>query len=118
MAFKKELYRECPKCGEPQFTERPEGLVSRRCRCARDVPGPPNPPKLFKRDEDVIVEPIFGKAGADRLAYCCAVAVARGDLDSRSEIGDTLLDYLDIPNSDHKDVPSWMRSYERRGQKP
>lgn len=51
---------------------------------------------------------------ADALAYACAKAVAEGRIDSRSQIADALLDYLDIGCGGHPDVPSWMAEYERR----
>jgi hypothetical protein len=51
--------------------------------------------------------------GADRMAYAVARLIQMGRLDSRSEAGDALLDYLDIghPGGPH-DVPTWMRDYE------
>jgi hypothetical protein len=51
--------------------------------------------------------------GADRLAYAVAKLIKYNRLDSRSEAGDALLDYLEIgqPGAP-KDVPTWMDRYE------
>jgi hypothetical protein len=51
--------------------------------------------------------------GADRLAYAVAKLIQSNCLDSRSEAGDALLDYLEIghPGAPH-DVPTWMARYE------
>jgi hypothetical protein len=51
--------------------------------------------------------------GADRLAYAVAKLIQSSRLDSRSEAGDALLDYLEIgqPGAPH-DVPTWMARYE------
>jgi len=53
--------------------------------------------------------------GADRLAYAVAKLILFGDIDSRSEAGDALLDYLEIgvPGKPTT-VPDWMDSYESR----
>lgn len=55
------------------------------------------------------------KIGADRLAYAVAKLIQRGHLDSRSEAGDALLDYLEIGMPGNPTtVPDWMDSYESR----
>lgn len=52
------------------------------------------------------------KIGADRLAYAVAQLIQQRVIDTRSEAGDALLDYLDIGGPDGpKDVPSWMYQY-------
>ena len=51
--------------------------------------------------------------GADRLAYAVAQLIQRGVLDSRSEAGDALLDYLEVGTpGEPQDVPTWMYRYE------
>ncbi len=51
--------------------------------------------------------------GANRLAYHCARAVVRGDIGSRSTIGDALLDFLEVGGLDGpNDVPTWIAKYE------
>lgn len=54
------------------------------------------------------------EVAADALAYACARAVCEGFLDSRSNIADALLDYLEIGSGGHNDVPSWMAEYEAK----
>lgn len=57
----------------------------------------------------------FDKIGADKLAYECARQILLNRVDSRSGIGDALLNYLHIgggpgtPDS----VPQWMKEYEK-----
>lgn len=54
------------------------------------------------------------KIGADRLAYECARQVIANNIDSRSGIGDALLDYLRIGQPGQPDsVPEWMDQYEK-----
>jgi hypothetical protein len=54
------------------------------------------------------------KIGADRLAYECARQVMDNNIDSRSGIGDALLDYLRIGCPGYPDsVPKWMEEYEK-----
>jgi hypothetical protein len=55
----------------------------------------------------------WNKIGADRLAYAVARLIQRRVLDSRSEAGDALLDYLGIGQpGEPQDVPTWMEGYE------
>ena len=54
------------------------------------------------------------KIGADRLAYECARQVIANNIDSRSGIGDALLDYLRVGGPGYPDsVPGWMEEYEK-----
>ncbi len=51
--------------------------------------------------------------GADRLAHAAAIEVQRGAIDSRSAIGDALLDYLRVGQVDGpSSVPEWLDRYE------
>lgn len=50
---------------------------------------------------------MFEQRAADRLAYWCARLVRLGQVDSRSQVGDALLDYLETG-----DIPGWMAKYE------
>jgi len=55
----------------------------------------------------------FSRIGADRLAYAVARLIQLRRLDSRSEAGDALLDYLEIGQpGGPKDVLMWMDAYE------
>lgn len=57
----------------------------------------------------------FALRAADRLAYECARIIQAGHLDSRSGIGDALLDYLEIgAPGGPSDVPAWIRKYESK----
>ena len=52
--------------------------------------------------------------GADRMAYAVARLIQMGRLDSRSEAGDALLDYLGIGQpGEPQDVPTWMARYDK-----
>jgi hypothetical protein len=47
------------------------------------------------------------------MAYAVARLILMGRLDSRSEAGDALLDYLGIGQpGEPQDVPTWMDRYE------
>jgi hypothetical protein len=56
----------------------------------------------------------FQQIGADRLAYECAKLIQSGKLDSRSLVGDALLDYMEIGHPDKpQDVPTWMDNFDK-----
>jgi hypothetical protein len=57
----------------------------------------------------------FNKMGADALAYAVARSIERGCINSRSEIGDALLEYLEIGHIDGPNsVPEWIDQYETK----
>ena len=54
------------------------------------------------------------KVGADRLACACVKLIQSNQLDTRSEVADALLDYLDIGGSSGcKSVPEWLIVYNK-----
>ncbi len=114
----------CPNCGGTMIGD---GYTSvRHCENV-DVPEdlePDAPPVYCPASQSASVSAekrlhtpgagLFNKRGADRLAYACARQILAGRIDSRSAIGDALLDYLEVGDiRGPKDVPSWMTEYER-----
>ena len=77
---------------------------------------PKHPMSTLKTERDRLAGELLG---SHRLAYHVARAVQRGGIGTRSQIGDTLLDFLDIGGPDGlRDVPAWIAQYEAKQATP